>query len=423
MHTLHYVIVKHRYRLQDRNAHLIVPMRAGGQLTAHPRTPEMSIPLATVTSARNTVRLRPGLRFTIASISKATIILKSEQSSGTPFRIASQGFRDDDDLPTILTSEPAGLGIVTSGLLRVGMAAEVIDFQSGLGDKLMALRIGLTTPIVSDSAIVFENIPDGNITLRQDGKPDKVLGKVVRSASGTGRIDGTEGIGAGNLAGISIRSLIISSSPDSGPPPSQFAERRGGIEITTTLDAQPSSLVIKAELNQSVLTGFGFAGKSHTADVQRENGDWERFPSVVGHRADTFVRPHPKGQVIAFRIRPSAGTSTVQAIQAVAIQYEKVSLADAKQRKVPIVSGMHTLRISPTDPGRVASIKIHIADLLFVMNVKPFFKKWDTTSLPDAVHSVVVELLDDSGALITTTRQEIYVKNRNLATELASCQW
>jgi hypothetical protein len=31
--------------------------------------------------------------------------------------------------------------------------------------------------------------------------------------------------------------------------------------------------------------------------------------------------------------------------------------------------------------------------------------------------------LDDSGALITTTRQEIYVKNRNLATELSSCQW
>ena len=423
MHTLHYVIVKYRYHLQDRNAYLIVPMRAGGQLTAHPRAPEMSIPLATVTSARNTVRLRPGLRFTIASITKATIILKSEQSSGTPFRIASQAFRDDDDLPTILTSEPAGLGIVTSGLVRIGMTAEVIDFQNGLGDKLMSLRIGLISPTVSDSAIVFENIPDGNITLRQDGKPDKVLGKVVRSASGTGRIDGTEGIGAGNLAGISTKSLIISSSPDSGPPQSRFTERRGGIEITTIMDSLPSSLVIKAELNSGILEGFGFAGKSHIADVQRENGDWERFPSVVGHRADTFVRPHPKGQVIAFRIQPSTGTSIGQAIQAVAIQYEKVSLADAKQRKVPIVSGMHTLRISPTDPGRVASIKIRIADLLFVMNVKPFFKTWDTTSLPDGLHSVIVELLDDSGALITTTRQEIYVKNRNLATELASCQW
>lgn len=423
MHTLHYVIVKYRYRLQDRNAHLIVPMRAGGQLTAHPRSPEMSIPLATVTSARNTVRLQPGLGFTVTSITKTNIILTSEASAGSAFRVASQAFRDDDDLPTILTSEPAGLGIVTSGLVRIGMTAEVINSQNGMGDKLMALRIGLITPTVSDSAIVFENIPDGNITLRQDGKPDKVLGKVVRSASGTGRIDGTEGIGAGSLAGISRKSLIVSSSPDTAPPPSRFAERRGGIEITTTLDAQPSSLVIKAELNQSILAGFGFAGKSHIADVQRENGDWERFPSVVGHRADTFVHPHPKGQVIAVRIRPSTGTSIAQSIQAAALQCEKASLAEAKQRKLPIISGMHTLRISPTDPGRVASLKIRIADLLFVMNVKPFFKTWDTTSLPDGLHSVIVELLDDTGALITTTRQEVYVKNRNLATELSSCQW
>jgi hypothetical protein len=181
--------------------------------------------------------------------------------------------------------------------------------------------------------------------------------------------------------------------------------------------------VIKAELNQSVFAGFGFAGKSHIADIQRENGDWERFPSVVGHRPDTFVRPHPKGQVIAIRIRPSTGTSISQSIQAAALHCEKASLAEAKQRKLPIISGMHTLRISPTDPGRVASLKIRIADLLFVMNVKPFFKTWDTTSLPDGLHSVIVELLDDSGALITTTRQEIYVKNRNLATELSSCQW
>lgn len=415
--------MKHRYCLPDRNAHLIVPMRAGSQLTAHPRAPEMSIPLAAVTSARNTVRLRPGLRFTIASMTKTNIILSSEMPGGATFRIASQAFRDDDDLPTILTSEPAGLGIVTSGLLRIGMPAEVIDFQSSLGDKLIALCIGLTTPAVDDREIVFENIPDGNITLRQDGKPDKVLGKVVRSASGTGRIDGTEGIGAGNLAGISTKSLLISSSPDSGLPPSRFAERRGGIEITTIMDSLPSSLVIKAELNPGTLEGFGFAGKSHIADVQRENGDWERFPSVVGHRADTFVHPHPKGQVIAFRIRPSTGISKGLSIQAAAVQYEKVSLADAKERKVPIVSGMHTLRISPTDPGRVASIKIRIADLLFVMNVKPFSKKWDTTSLPDGLHSVVVELLDDSGALITTTRQEVFVRNRNLVTELAACQW
>jgi hypothetical protein len=398
-------------------------MRAGAQLTAHPRTPEMSIPLATVISARNTVRLHPSLQFTIASFTKTTLILKSERSSSTALRIASQAFRDDDDLPTILTSEPAGLGIVTSGLLRIGMTVEVIDVQSGSGEKLMALRFALTTPTIDDSVIVFENIPDGNITLRQDGKPDKVLGKVVRSASGTRRIDGTEGIGAGNLAGISTKSLIISSSRDSGPPQSRFAERRGGVEITTIMDSLPSTLVIRAELNPSVLAGFGFAGKSHIADVQRENGDWERFPSVVGHRADTFVRPHPKGMIVAIRIRPSTVTSMSQSIQALAMQFKKSSMADASQRKVPVISGKHTLRISPTDPGRVASIKIRIADLLFVMNVKPFSKTWDTTSLPDGLHLVAVELLDDTGALIITTHQEIYVRNRNLATELASCQW
>lgn len=58
-----------------------------------------------------------------------------------------------------------------------------------------------------------------------------------------------------------------------------------------------------------------------------------------------------------------------------------------------------------------------------MMNVKPFFKSWDTTALPDGIQVVVVELLDESGALITTTRQEIYIRNRNLAAELATCQW
>jgi hypothetical protein len=127
--------------------------------------------------------------------------------------------------------------------------------------------------------------------------------------------------------------------------------------------------------------------------------------------------------IVAIRIRPSTVTSMSQSIQALAMQFEKSSMADASQRKVPVISGKHTLRISPTDPGRVASIKIRIADLLFVMNVKPFSKTWDTTSLPDGLHLVAVELLDDTGALIITTRQEIYVRNRNLATELASCQW
>ena len=105
------------------------------------------------------------------------------------------------------------------------------------------------------------------------------------------------------------------------------------------------------------------------------------------------------------------------------MQYEKSSLADATKRKVPVINGMHTLRISPTDPGRVASLKIRVSDLLFVMNVKPFVKTWDTTSLPDGLHSVMVELLDESGALITTTRQEVYVRNRNLSSELSKCQW
>ena len=407
----------------ERNSHLIVPMRAGAHLTAHPRSPEKSIPLTNVTSARNTIRLHAGLRFTIASISKASVSLKSDLPNGTTIHIGTQAYLSDDDVPTILTAEPAGLGIVTSGLLRIGMLAEVIDFLGEAGEKVMALRIGIAPAPENDGAIVFENISDGNVTLRQDGKPDKIIGKVARSASGTGRIDGTEGIGTGNLANVSPSSIIISSSPDSVIPAGRFAERRGGVSITTSLNNTPYTLVLKTELNPVALKGFGFGGKSHIADVQRENGDWERFPTVVGHRADTFVRPHPKGQVIAIRIRPSTGTTIAQSIQAAAMQFEKLSMADASQRKVPVISGMHTLRISPTDPGRVASIKIRISELLFVMNVKPFFKTWDTTTLSDGLQSVVVELLDESGALITTTRQEIFVRNRNIATELAGCQW
>ena len=407
----------------ERNSHLIVPMRAGATLTAHPRSPEKSIPLANVVSARNTVRLHAGLRFNITDFSKMSVTLKSDNPNGTTIHVGSQAFLSNDDSPTILTSEPAGLGIVTSGLLRIGMTAEVIDFLSDAGDKVMALRVGIENDTSFDGSIVFENVTDGNVTLRQDGKTDKIIGKVLRSASGTGRINGTEGIGTGSLAQVSPTSIVVSSSPDSAVPAGRFAERRGGVSITTSIDNNPYSLVLKSELNPNSLKGIGFGAKSHIADVQRENGDWERFPTVIGHRADTFVRPHPKGPVVAIRIRPSTGTSRSQSVQAVAMQYEKSSMADASQRKVPVVSGIHTLRISPTDPGRVASIKIRIADLLFVMNVKPFFKTWDTTTLPDGLKSVIVELLDESGALITTTRQEIYVRNRNLATELGGCQW
>ena len=407
----------------DSNAHLIVPLRVGALITAHPRSPDKTIPLASVTSARNTLRLQSGQRYSVLAINKVSVILKSDIAGDMSIRIASQAFLDDDAMPTVLTAEPGGLGTVTSGLLRIGMQADVVDFRSDTGEKVMALRIDLAADKVSDRSIVFENIPDGSITLRQDGMPDKLIGKVVRSAAGTGRISGTEGIGTGNLSTVSPTSLVISSSPDTALPPNRFAERRGGLDITTANVSHPYSLVIKSDLNSAALRGIGFSGKSHIADVQRENGDWERFPAVVGHRADTFTRPHPKGPVVAIRIRPSTGTTIAQAIQAVAIQFEKSSLAAAKQQKMPIVSAIHTLRISPTDPGRVASIKIRISDLLFVMNVKPFFKSWDTTALPDGVQVVVVELLDESGALITTTRQQIYLRNRNLAAELAACQW
>lgn len=423
MHTLHCLIVKHRYRQQDRTPLLLIPMRARSEITAHPRTPDKSIPLAVVTSARNTVRLQSGLRFTISGFSKVSVTLTSEMSNPKTIRIGSQAFLDDADLPTVLTGDPSGLSIVTSGLVRIGMMAEIIDVQSSAGEKLMAVRIDLTPPVNDDHAIVFENIPDGNITLRQDGRPDKLVGKVIRSASGTGRIDGTENLGIGTLTEAGPAAVVLSTSPDSSAPSSRFAERRGGVIVTTQLDNQPFTMVIKDSIPSMALKGFAFGNKSHIADIQRENGDWERFPSVVGHRADTFVRPHPKGQVIAIRIRPTTVTSTGQAIQAVALQYEKSSLADATKRKVPVINGMHTLRISPTDPGRVASLKIRIADLLFVMNVKPFVKTWDTTSLPDGLHTVMVELLDESGALITTTRQEVYVRNRNLASELSTCQW
>jgi hypothetical protein len=385
--------------------------------------PERSFPLATISSARNTIRLRSGVTFQVASITKTTAVLKAQTPVGITIRIASQLFQDDDDSPTILTSEPAGLGLVTSGLLRIGMTAMLIDYQNDLGERVIALRIPLIDTKVPESAIVFENIQDGNITLRQDGRPDKVVGKVQRAILGSGRIDGTEGIGAGNLVVISPETLVISSSPDNAPPASRFAERRGGIAITTKSDPLPYYMQIKPELPVALLSGIGFAGKSHLAEVQRENGDWERFPTVVGHRADTFSRPHPKGPVVALRIRGATHTPTAQSIQAVAMQFEKSSMADAAQRKIPVISGMHTLRITPTDPGRVASIKIRISDLLFVMNVKPFVTTWDTASIPDGRYSVLVESLDETGALITTTRQEVYVRNRNLAVELATCQW
>lgn len=392
-------------------------------ITAHPRVPEMSISLAAVTSARNTVRLHSGMKFTVSAFTKTCLTLTSERAIPISIRLGSQAFMDDKDLPTVLTGDPAGLPIVTSGLVRIGMIAEVVDVQSSAGEQLMALRIDLTPQTTDNHAIVFENIPDGNITLRQDGRPDRLIGRVIRAAAGTGRVNGTENLGNGALSEAGQTALVLSTSPDATAPTSRFVERRGGVSMTTVADNHPYAMLIKDSIPALALKGFAFGGKSHIADVQRESGDWEPFPSIVGHCADTFVRPHPKGQVIVIRIRPTTVTSSGQAIQAVAIQYEKSSLADATKRKIPVISGLHTLRISPTDPGRVASLKIRISELLFVMNVKPFSKTWDTASLPDGLHSVNVELLDESGALITTTRQEVYVHNRNVATELSACQW
>lgn len=400
-------------------------MRAGSVITAHPKMPEKSIPLATVTSARNTVRLAPGLKFRVSRFTKSSVSLTAESSGQSPdaIQIGSQALLEDREFPTIITADAAGLPLVTSGLIRIGMHAEVITVQSASGEKLMALRIDISLPVPDDTAIVFENIRDGTITLRKDNRPDRVIGKVIREATGTGRIDGTENLGNGTVAEAGQSFVVLSSSQEAAAPRNPFSERRGGLQITSQTNIHPYSVVMKDPLPIAVLNGFAFGGKSHIADVQRENGDWERFPSVVGHRADTFVRPHAKGKVIAIRIRPTNVSSTGQAIQAVAVQFDKAALTDANKRKVPVISGMHTLRISPTDPGRVASLKIRISDLLFVMNVKPFSRTWDTTSLPDGLHSVNVELLDETGALITTTRQEVYVRNRVLSTELSSCQW
>ena len=408
----------------DENNYLVVPFQVGGTLMVSARGSQQGFPVAVLSESRNVGRFVAGMRFRLSNLKRNAAVFEAVDAPETTLVITCLATQSDERQGMLVTDELDSFGLTKHGLLSFGADAEVIRVVTSQKTKILALRINIKTGSPSDATLVFENVKSGSVSQRLPNRPDRRIAGVILPVRGIGRLDTTENLGIGSLALISGKRLTIGTSPEDKQLRTGFVERRGGFIISSNPKEQgPFTMLLSGDLPLDVLHALTTGCKTHRVEIQRESGDWESCPALVGLNHSLFTQTHSRGSVIGFRIRNIAVLNLSSAILAAATTFRLAELTRAKRLKLPVIRGMHTLRITPTDPERVASIKISIGQHVFIINVQPFVQAWNSQHVQDGRHTILVDLLDNTGALITTQHQEIYVNNNNLERDISGARW
>lgn len=408
----------------DENSYLLVPFHVGGTVMVSARGAQQGFPVAVLSESRNIGRFVAGMRFRLSILKRNAAVFEAIDAPETTLVIACLATPSDERQAMLVTDEPDALGLTKHGLLSFGAEAEVIRVITSQKTKVLALRINIKASPQSDATLVFENVKGGSVSQRLPNRPDRRITGVTVPVRGIGRLDATENLGVGSLALVSVKSLTIGTSPEGKQLRTGFVERRGGFMISSNPKDQGAfTMLLSGDLPLDVLHALTTGYKTHRLEIQRESGDWEACPALIGLNHSLFTQTHSRGSVIGFRIRNIAVLNLSSAILSAAATFRLAELTRAKRLKLPVIRGMHTLRISPTDPDRVASIKISIGQHVFIINIQPFAQAWNSQHVPDGRHTIRIDLLDDTGALITTQHQDIYVNNNNLERDILGTRW
>jgi len=362
-------------------------------------------------------------------------------SPGTKSALAAPG--------TILVTGTGGTGLFGALLPLVGNSAwmELIDattdspMQPLFPSSDRALAIAVWQPSRSWVRLTWDNRTGGVVEgVFADGST-RSLGRVLQPLAGVGRFDGTPLSGHGRTASIQPGSWVVSTVD-------RFEdyrvgvgkERRGGFRVQSTAGRMPpgrndATLLFETDdkrnetTNPTVQAGWELA--CHWSEGARwecriDDSPWMPLPIATGPRISAFTgddwaaapfrlggRPIRKG-VTALRVHlPPRSPEMVRKLVDDLVRNDRARRAvDARLRGTPVVQGRYVVRVRPTDPSRVRFVRLSVdGRVVAFSNVAPFDLPWDTTRVSDGEYTLVVEILDNSGAAIATTTRSVVVDN------------
>lgn len=322
------------------------------------------------------------------------------------------------------------------------------DFRpTGQGESLV---IPVIAPVNRLTELQIENRLGGVVKATFVGGESRVVTNVVKPVLGVGRFDGTSYTGVGRINTAHTGVITVSTAPiDSRLPEGEGKERRGGFQISPVwhngrteehdapmmllfgaLDADGKPAKRRRELEGTAplfLEHIGLFGTNTVVDCQIDGGAWEPLPTVLGVRLNAFtadglnelwkaasVGRNSSQGVTAFRLRFEQPTNKAMysIATACADRYRQLRLAAARSNNTRVVGGTVTINPTLTDPSRVSFIRLTVdGKVRALKNFAPFMINWDTTRLADGEYFIEVEALDESGAVLASTPQRVYVLN------------
>ncbi|GAB4467241.1 MAG: hypothetical protein OHK0029_39120 [Armatimonadaceae bacterium] len=315
------------------------------------------------------------------------------------------------------------------------------------------LQIVVQAPKNSLSSLVFENRTGGAVTATYEDGTTEQVSQVVRPVKGVGRFDGTAYTGVGKLNTAHTGVITVSTAPENRMRPEGVgAEQRGGFQISpewhssrTEEFGAPQVMTVgtpgprRRELEgipPLFLDTVSLYGNDAVVEVSVDNGPWEPMPTIVGLQNEAFTglgltrlwkaqgvpRTAAKG-ITAFRFTlptlepPMSETALAAASDA----YRKLRLIAARNKKVPIVTGILTINANPTNATNVSMVRFLVeGSPKGFTNIPPYAIRWDTRQVPDGEYLVEAEAMDENGSVIATSRRRVFVLNEEKDEEVTA---
>jgi hypothetical protein len=328
---------------------------------------------------------------------------------------------------------------------------------TGRGDVLVIPVLSPKNPLVQ---VIFQNHGGGDVIGTFADGTSRRLTQVIQPVSGIGRFDGTSYTGVGRLNTAHTGVITVSTAPiDDAIPEGQGRERRGGFQIEPAwhnaqteeagapmvmalgtfgtprhrdLEGRPPLFRDMVSLGESQ----GNADTSALVEMSVDDGPWEPLPAATGYVADLFTAAgltrywQANGQtrtaahgVTAFRLTlphrdpvEAAQTATV-----IADAFDRQEFASAEAGSMPIVQGTLYVNANPANAAGVSMARLSVeGQVRGFSNVAPFTLNWDTRVVPDGEYLVEAEALNEDGAVLSATRERVYVHNKQRLRPAAS---
>ncbi|MFY7950903.1 MAG: Ig-like domain-containing protein, partial [Armatimonadaceae bacterium] len=299
-----------------------------------------------------------------------------------------------------------------------------------------AVVLAVWQPERSWVRLTWENRADGVLEgVGADGSTC-VLGRILQPLAGVGRYDGTPSAGHGKTTSVQPGSWVVSTVERALDYRAGVGkERRGGFRIQAVdgrvAPRQSDATLLFAPIappdrNDAARNARAapdwdqvcFWAEDARWECRIDDSSWMPLPIATGPRIAAFTgddwaaapyrlggRPIQKG-ITALRVHlPARSPEKIRQCVDDLVRQDRVRRAiEARLRGTPVVQGRYVVRVRPTDPSRARFVRLSVdGRVVAFSNVAPFDLPWDTTRVADGEYTLVVEILDNSGAAIATT--------------------